>query len=123
MNRVWVLKEIKSSILGDVTADFNDSGGTTNCPFTFEFRKEGVLLMQFKHHQLKGVYVMGDTGFKYLHIGFREKTVWNLDPECKINPMILGYVMNRRSFKFDVQGNDLMLSNSAGERLILVTKD
>jgi len=89
-NKTWTLRKIYSEKILDVptTTEFNNSNGTENCQFTFQFADKGELIMTFKEYKFKGVYLVTGDKFKFLYDGFREKIVWNTEPnpECKISP-------------------------------------
>jgi hypothetical protein len=121
--KIWTLRKIYSEKILDssMTDEFNNSNGTKNCSFTFQFADKGELIMTFKEHKFRGVYLVGTQNtFKFLFSGFREKIVWTTNPECKITPTQLGYVFNRQSeVQFKIEGDTLTLQNTTGDNLVL----
>ncbi len=122
-NKTWTLRKIYSEkILGDsFTTAFNNSNGTEICSFTFEFADKGELIMSFKEHKFKGVYLVNGDKFNLVYNGFKEKIIWTGNPECKITPTELGYVFNWREFEFQVQGQELTLKSKTGDTLLMTT--
>lgn len=122
-NKTWTLTKIYSEKILDAsyTTGFNNSNGTENCSFTFQFADKGELIMTFKEYKFKGVYLVNGDKFKLVYNGFREKIVWTTNPECKITPTELGYVFNWREFEFQIQGQELTLKNKTGESLVMKT--
>jgi hypothetical protein len=122
-DEIWTLRKICSEKILDssTTDEFNNSNGTENCSFTFQFAGKGELIMTFKEHKFRGVYLVGgQNNFKLLFSGFREKIVWTTNPECKITPTQLGYVFNRESeVQFKIEGDTLTLQNTSGDTLVL----
>lgn len=121
-NKTWTLVEIKSAkILGSsLTTEFNQTKGTTNCAFTFQFADKGELLMNFQDHKFKGTYLIDGDHFKYLHCGYNMKVVWTSSPECKITPTELAYVFGGQ-MEFRIDGQTLILKNSTGDSFKLST--
>ena len=68
-NRTWTLVEINSAKILDssFTTEFNQTKGTNNCSFTFQFADKGELLMSLKDYKFKGTYLIDGDRFKYLH--------------------------------------------------------
>jgi hypothetical protein len=107
-NRTWTLRKIYSEKILDssYTTQFNDTNGTKNCSFTFEFADKGELIMSFKEYKFTGVYLVNGDRFKHIYDGFREKVVWTTNTECKITPTELGYIFNWSDFEFKIQGGN-----------------
>lgn len=122
-NKTWTLTKIHSEKILDAsyTTGFNNSNGTENCSFTFQFADKGELIMTFKEYKFKGVYLVNGDKFKIVYDGFREKIVWTTNPECKITPTEIGYVFNWREFDFQIQGQELILKNKTGDSLVMKT--
>ncbi len=121
-NKTWTLRKINSEKILDVptTAEFNNSNGTENCQFTFQFANKGELIMTFKEYKFKGVYLVTGDKFKFLYDGFREKIVWTTNPECKITPTELGYVFNTwGEVEFKIENQQLTLKNKRGDSFLL----
>lgn len=123
-NKTWTLRKINSEKTLDSasTSAFNNSNGTLNCSFTFQFADKGELIMTFKEHKFTGVYLVNGDKFKYLHDGFREKIVWTSNPECKITPTELGYIFNSRGeVQFKIERDTLTLDNNRGDSFTLTS--
>jgi hypothetical protein len=121
-NKAWTLRKIYSEKILDVptTTEFNNSNGTDNCQFTFQFADKGELIMTFKEYKFKGVYLVTGDKFKFLYNGFREKIVWTTNPECKITPTELGYVFNTwGEVEFKIESQQLTLKNKRGDSFLL----
>jgi hypothetical protein len=121
-NKTWTLRKINSENILDVptTTEFNNSNGTENCQFTFQFADKGELIMSFKEYKFKGVYLVTGDKFKFLYDGFREKIVWTTNPECKITPTELGYVFNTwGEVEFKIENQQLTLKNKQGDSFLL----
>lgn len=124
-NRTWTLTKLYSEKILDAlnTTEFNDSNGTGTCSFTFQFADKGELIMSFNEHKFNGVYLVDGHKFKLIYDGFRDKIVWTTNPECKITPTELGYVLNWREFEFQIQGHELTLKNNTGDSLVMTTNN
>jgi hypothetical protein len=123
-NKTWTLRKINSekTLDSSITTEFNNSNGTANCPFTFQFADKGELIMTFKEHKFTGVYLVNGDKFKFLNDGFREKIVWTSNPECKITPTELGYVFNTwGEVQFKIDGETLTLNNNRGDSFTLTS--
>jgi hypothetical protein len=121
-DKTWTLRKITSekTLDSSVTTEFNNANGTSNCSFTFQFVDKGELIMTFKEHTFRGVYLVNGNTFKFLYNGFREKIVWTSNPECNITPTELGYVFNTwGEVQFILDGETLMLDNKRGEKFTL----
>jgi hypothetical protein len=121
-DKTWTLIKINSKKILDsaLTSEFNNSNGTSNCSFKFQFADKGELIMTFKEHKFTGVYLVNGDKFKFLHDGFREKIIWASNPECKITPTELGYVFNSSGeVQFKIEGETLILDNNRGDRFTL----
>lgn len=121
-NRIWTLRKIYSEKILDAstTTEFNNSNGTDNCQFTFQFANKGELIMTFKEHKFTGVYLVTGDKFKFLNDGFREKIVWTTNKECKITPTELGYVFNTwGEVEFKIENQHLTLKNKRGDSFLL----
>ncbi len=114
-NKIWTLREIYSEKILDAsfTKEFNDSNGTENCSFTFQFADKGELLMNFKDYKFKGTYLVEGGRFKYLNCGYIMKIVWNISPECKITPTELAYVFGGE-MQFRIDGQTLIIKSNTG---------
>lgn len=121
-NRTWTLVEINSPEILDatLTAEFNQTKGTDNCTFTFQFADNGALLMSFKDYKFKGTYLIDGDRFKYLHCGYNMKIVWNTSPECKITPTELAYIFGG-DMSFSIEGQTLTIKSSTGNSFKLST--
>jgi hypothetical protein len=122
-NKTWILREIHSEKVLDATLtnDFNKTNGTENCLFTFQFADKGELKMSFKDHNFKGIYLVEGDKFKLVYSGFREKIVWTTNPECKITPTQLGYILNWNEFEFVILKTELTMKNKTGDTLLMTT--
>jgi len=122
-SKIWTLRKINSEKILDssLTTEFNNSNGTEQCSFTFQFADKGELIMTFKEYKFKGVYLISsESKFKFLYNGFPEKIVWTTNPECKITPTELGYLFNTWSeFEFKIEGKTLTLENNRGDSFTL----
>jgi len=120
-NRTWTVRKIYSEKILDesYTTQFNDSNGTTNCSFKFQFADKGELVMSFKEYKFKGIYLVNGDKFKLVYDGFREKVVWTGNPECRITPTQIGYVFNWREFDFKIEGQELTLKSKTGDSFLL----
>lgn len=120
-NRTWTLIEINSSEILDssFTTEFNQTKGTNNCAFTFQFGDNGELLMSFNDNKFKGTYLIDGDRFKYLYCGYNMKIIWNTNPECKITPTELAYVFGGQ-MQFKIEGQTLMIKSNTGDSFKLL---
>lgn len=123
-NKVWTLVKVSSDHVFDAEfiRNFNNSITEKDCSFTFQFADRGELVMTFKEFKFTGLYLVDGDRFRFLYDGFREKIVWNTNPECKITPTEMGYIFNSwGEVKFTLQGNGLILSHPRGDTLTLAS--
>ncbi len=121
-NKTWTLRKIATKkIPTDALSEFNNSNGTDNCQFTFEFADKGILIMTFKTFKFDGVYLVDRDRFKYIHSGQNDLFEWSTTPECKIDPMSLAFLINHESFEFKIQRHELTLTGTTGDKLVFTS--
>lgn len=120
-NKTWKLIEINWANLSDtsLTAQFNQKKGTNNCTLYFQFFDKGELIMKFKQYKFKGYFLIEGDNFNQLFCGFNSRFVWDINPECKINPSKLSYVLYGQ-MKFKIERQTLTLIKNNGDSFKLI---
>lgn len=118
-SKTWTLKQITIGRKLN-SPSFSDYllYNSNSCPFIFQFADKGKLITDFKANKLYGTYLIERDKIKHLNFGWKMKIIWTGNPECKITPTELSYVLGG-SFQFKIEGNTLILKNQRGDEFTL----
>jgi hypothetical protein len=120
-HKTWILKKIDGpkEPARSIGRDLQNNG---DCVFSYQFADKGVLLVNFQEHAFSGTYVIDGEKFKHIHGGAKDQIVWDINPECKVTPTEIAYILEGQ-FEFKIEGKFLTLKNDQGEILEFISKD